>query len=286
MKFVVLILPLLFLNMAFANVPIDETKKSPHSSYNRSNKKFWHWSFFSIASESGKALASSYGSIFSYNYFKAKHYINKKSSFAIAPTFYISTAGKNKAKQSTKSGKIEIGDLYSEYQYSLYSTAFIGTKVGAKLYLPLSFASKRNELKTRSQIYATLSAYPFYKWQAYYKAEANAYFYKEKTYINKSQEQVGKKTSQFAHFLSLSYLASEAFSVSGRVEQKMALYEKTQNKNPKKMLYSTDMSLNWIMAYKASISLGLQTSITDKQRWNDLLKLAGSKVIVRTTILF
>lgn len=287
MKLIFLILPFLFLNTVFAATPKKNSQNTfQNNKYNKPNKKFWHWSFVSIASEPSKAFVDSYGSIFSYNYFKAKHYINQKSSFAVAPTFYISTAGKNKINQQAKPGSIEIGDVYSEYQYALYSTAFTRTKIGAKIYLPLGLASKKSNLKTRSQVYASLSAHPFYKWQAYYKAEANAYFYKDKTYINKSRQLVGKKTSKFKHFLSLSYLTSKRFSIAGRAEQEMSLYEKTSTRPSKKMLYSTDMSLGWALAYKANISMGLQTSITGKQNWNDLLKLNTSKLIVRTTILF
>lgn len=286
MKWTLLFLISFFSFNMLANIPLEEERLSPHSSYNSSNKKFWYWSFFSLASESSKGVTDGYGSIFSYNYFKAKHYLGSASSIALVPTFYISTAGRRTTAGKVKGGTLEIGDLYSEYQYSAYSNTFLNTKLGAKVYFPLSFSSKRSDLKTRGQVYASVSAYPFYKVQTYYKVEANTYTYKGNTYQNKKQETIGKKNSQFYHFLSVSYLTSEAFSVSSSVGQKLAIYEKTPTTEPNRMRYSADMSVSWRMAYKMNISLGLKNEITDDQDWNKLLKLGSSQVIVRTSILF
>ncbi len=273
-----------FSSLAFA--PIDEITKSPHSSYKSYNKKNWYWSFFSIATEPSKALKNGYGSLFSYNYFKAKRYIGRSSSIAFVPTFNISTAGKRTEKSKVKGGAIEIGDFYSEYQYSAYSNSFLKAKIGARIYLPLSFSSKKKNLKTRSQLYASIGAYPFYKIQAYYKAEANSYFYKGRTYQNKSNKVVGKKNSKLYHFFSLSYLTSDKFSVSSRVGQEIGLYEKTTSTDSSRMTYSADMSIRWNMAYKMSISLGLQNKISNKQSFKDLLALSTSEVSVITSILF
>lgn len=286
MKWILLSLVFLFSFNTLATVPFAEEKQSPHNSYNAPYKKFWHWSFFSIASEPSKALTNGYGSVFSYNYFKAKHYLGKSSSLSFVPTFYVSTAGRSTEKSTVRGGTIEIGDFYSEYQYSAYSNAFLKTKLGARVYLPLSFSSKRSNLKTRSQLYASISAYPFYKVQTYYKAEANGYSYKEKTFQNKSNEIMGKKNSQFYHFLSVSYLTSDIFSVSSRVGQELALYEKTPTTDSSRMLYSADMSIKWNMAYKMSISLGLKNEIVRGQSWGDLLALNTSEVVVITNILF
>lgn len=269
-----------------ASIPLKEKSLSPHNSYKSPSKKFWHWSFFSLASEASSAVTEGYGSIFSYNYFKAKHYLGKSSSIALVPTFYVSTAGRNSVSDRVNGGSIDIGDLYSEYQYSAYSNAFLSTKLGARVYLPLSFSSKRSNLRTRGQLYASVSAHPFYKVQTYYKAEANTYAYKGATYLNKNKKTIGKKNSKFYHFFSVSYLTSEKFSFSSSVGQELSVYKKTPVTNSTRMLYSADMSVNWKAAYKMNISLGLKNEISNTQKWKDLLKLSASQVVVRTSILF
>lgn len=276
---------LLSFNLSAGIAPSKKVEPSKDS-YKSSYKKFWHWSFFSVASESSEGLTNGYGGLFSYNYFKAKHYLNKSSAISLVPTFFISTPGRKTETAKVSEGAIEVGDLYSEYQYSAYANTFLKTKVGVRVYLPLSLSSKKNNLKTRGQLYATISAHPFYKVQAYYKVEANSYAYKDKTFVNKNLKTVGKKNSKFYHFLTLSYLTSEAFSISSGLGQELSLYEETLETDSSRMVYSAEMNVKWNMAHKVSISLGLKNKITRNQNWTDLAKLNTSEVVVMTRVAF
>ncbi|MBE8163161.1 MAG: hypothetical protein HAW63_04160 [Bdellovibrionaceae bacterium] len=283
-----LLLSIIFLwsTSSFAANLVSEEKLSPHYSKGSYSKKIWHWSFYSLASQSSVSLKDGYGGLFSYNYFKARHYLGNTASISLVPTFYISTAGRRDETSRVKDGSIQIGDFYSEYQYSAYSNAFLKTKMGARLYLPLSGSSKRSLLRTRSQLYASVSAYPFYKVQTYYKVEADGYLYKQNSYKNKDKQEVGKKTSKWSHFLSVSYLATSKFHFSGRVGQELSLYKKTPMTEPNQLSYSADMSVQWNMAYKMNMNIGLQNTINRGQSWKDLLALKTSEIVVRTSILF